>query len=223
MHYRELLIGAGLAALLVTAEAQAQGNPPIPPNFNKEAILAQVRAALPQVIENSPEETLKIEGVVTIKYKKIPTDPQKVADALGKDLGGKALPPGVDINQYIGMFEQEITALLNESLKDVGTFEAHVPLKVKSKTIPVGEHRFGVEFEGERPKAVLVFNADEEKLPKPIEIRVKTRSSELQEELKVELKEPKNQKKGDEKFELRLAFLRFEAKSQSKVEVDAEK
>jgi hypothetical protein len=223
MHAKLFGVGLGLLTLLGVSPVEAQQPPPMPPNFNKEAILAQVRASLPEVIANSPEETLEIEGVVTIKYKQIPTSPTKVAEALGKDLGNKGLPPGIDINQYIGMFEKEITSVLNESLADVGSIEAKVPLKVKSKKVPVGTHRFGIVFEGERPKAIKIFNEDEEVMKKPIELRLKVRPSDLQEELSVTLKEPKTQKKGKEEFELRLAFLRFQAKSKSKVKAAPEK
>lgn len=210
-----------LSAFLATAPVQAQGGglPPGFGGFDKSAILKRIKEALPQVIENAPEETLELKGVVKITYKKIPTDPKKVGEALGKDLGGKVLPPGIDINQYIGMFEGEITAILNDALKDVGTFEALVELKIKSKTVPVGEHRFGIKFEGERPVALVIFNADKTKLKKPIEIRLKTRSIDLQEELTIKIKEPKKQKKGKEKFKLELAFMRFKARSKSDAKV----
>ncbi|RMG10157.1 MAG: hypothetical protein D6731_17940 [Planctomycetota bacterium] len=208
---------------LLAGQALAQGGrPPIPPGFNKEAILEQVRQAMPQVIENAPEETLEIAGVVKIKYKRIPTDPAKVAEALGRNLGGKGLPPGIDVNQYIGMFEKDIAEVLNEALKDVGTFEALRPIKIRSKRIPKGVHRIGIVFQGERPSALRVFNADKQVLKKAVEIRLKTRAADLQPELRIKLKEPKKQHEGREKFELRLSFLRFEAKSKSKLQAVSE-
>ena len=213
-----ILVGACAVALLVSGgQAWAQGGG-IP---DRKEIEKRVREAFPKVMEQSPEETLEIEGVVKVTYKKLPTDPKKIASALGKAVGeDMGLPPGIDLNQYIGMFEPQLTELLNEFLQDVGKFEALKPIQVKSKTIPAGEHRIGLVFEGERPVAVRIFNKDEEKMKKPIDVRLKTRSVDLQEALKIELKEPKKQKEGAEKFELYLNFLRFAAKSSAKLEVD---
>ena len=45
-------------------------------------------------------ETLEVAGLCKLTYKKIPTDPKKIAQMLGKDItGGQQLPPGVDISQ----------------------------------------------------------------------------------------------------------------------------
>lgn len=219
---RRTWISAGLlaVALLVGGDAQAQGGgvPPIPGGFDKEMILKQLKEALPQLLEASPEETLEIKGILKITYKKIPTDPQKVAETLGKDLGGGMIPQET-IDEYMGMFEKDITLVLNTALEDLGTFEVLKELKIKSKTIPVGVHRFGIEFDGERPKSIRIFNADKTKLKKAVELRLKTRSTDLQGELAVKLKEPKKQKAGKEKFEMHLAFLRYKAKTKSKVQV----
>jgi hypothetical protein len=223
---RGSLIRVGLLAAVLFAggEAYAQGGggvPPIPGGFDKEMILKQIKEALPQVLENAQEETLEIAGVVKLKYKKLPTDPNKIAESLGKDLGGGMIPEET-INEYLGMFEKDITAVLNETLGNIGTFECLTELKVKSKKIPVGVHRFGIVFDGERPKSIRIFNADKTKMKKAVELRLKTRSTDLQPELSVKLKEPKKQTKGKEKFELRLSFLRFKAKTKSKVQVAGE-
>ena len=103
-------IGVSLLAmaLLVGGEAQAQGGgPQIPQGFDKEMILKQIKEALPQVLENAPEETLEIEGVLKIKYKKIPTDPKKVSESLGKDLGGGMIPEET-INEYLGIGKSQV-------------------------------------------------------------------------------------------------------------------
>jgi len=70
-------------------------------------------------------------------------------------------------------------------------------------------------FEGERPVALIVSG---EGLRRPIDIRLKTRGVDLQPEMKMELKTPDNMVAGEEKFDLQLDFMRFQAKSKSKVE-----
>lgn len=111
------------------------------------------------------------------------------------------------------MFKNEITAALNEIMSDVGTFEALREIKVKSKKVPVGEHRIGLLFDGEKPAGIRIFNADPEILKKPIDIRLKTKSVDTQDALAFQLKEPKKQKEGKEVFEIRVACLRFLAKT----------
>lgn len=202
-------LGAALAVVLVTQEASAQappgggGMPKIP---SREEIAERVR----QVLAASPEETIELEGVCKITYKKVPTDPQRVAQLLGQQMGAQ-LPPGADIDQYIRMYQPQITELLNEFLADFGKIEALVEIKVKSKRIPVGEHKLGLVFDGERPVALVVSS---EALRRPVDIRLKTRPVDMQPELKIEFK-----KKDDEtKFDLRLDFMRFQAQSKSKLE-----
>ena len=225
MRKRELLSGLGVLALfMVPGQAQAQGGGGggIPGGLDPNMIKQRVKDALPRVLEAAPSETIEIEGLVKLTYKKVPTNPQKIGEALGQDLGGAGgggIPAGIDINQYMGMFENDIAEILNSFLEDFGTLEVKKELKVKSKTIPIGEHKVGLVFEGERPVALRIFNEDKEKLEKPIDIRLKTRSVDLQDELKIELKEPKKQKEGKEKFEIVLSFLRFAAKSKTQPQV----
>ena len=218
-----LMLGAGL--LLCPSSAEAQGGIP-----SKKEIEEKIRAAFPQLISKSPEEVVELEGILKITYKAIPTDPKKVAKLLGQDIGGGKLPAGVDIDQHLNMFLPQITALLNENMQDLGTFEVLKPLKAKFKKIPVGKHRFGLLFNGERPEAIMVFDPppeegakdkedEETRLKKPVPIRLKTRSVDMQEALKVEFKEPKKQKPGEEKFDLQLAFLRYLAKTKDKLKV----
>lgn len=203
-------LGAALAVVLVAQEARAQapgGGTGIP---SREEIAAKVR----QVLAASPEETIELEGVCKITYKKVPTDPRRVAALLGEQMGGQ-LPPGADLDQYIRMYQPQITELLNEFLADFGKLEALVELKVKSKRIPVGEHRIGLVFDGERPVALVVSS---EVLRRPVTIRLKTRPVDLQPELKIEFKTADDMRAGEEKFDLRLDFMRFQAQSKSKVE-----
>lgn len=199
-------LGAALAVVLVTQEARAQGGGGMPNIPSREEIAAKVR----QVLAASPEETIELEGVCKITYKKVPTDPQRVAQLLGQQMGGQ-IPPGTDIDQYIRMYQPQITELLNEFLADFGKIEVLVELKVKSKRIPVGEHKLGLVCDGERPVALVISS---EALRRPVDIRLKTRPVDLQPELKLEIK-----KKDEEtKFDLRLDFMRFQAQSKSKVE-----
>lgn len=201
-------LGAALAVVLVTQEASAQapGGGGIPNIPSREEIANKVR----QVLAASPEETIEIPGVCKITYKKVPTDPHRVAELLGRQMG-QQLPPGVDIDQYVRMYQPQITELLNEFLADFGKIEALVELKVKSKRIPVGEHKLGLMFDGERPVALIVSS---DALRRPVDIRLKTRPVDLQPELKIEFK----RKDGDPKFDLRLDFMRFQAQSKSKLE-----
>ena len=206
-----LVAGAFLALGVLAAPAAHAQQPPNMPS--REEILAKIQEAMPKLLERSPEESLEVAGVCKLTYKQIPTEPSKIAEALGEDLGGRQLPPGQKIDQYIGMFKNEITEALNEIMSNVGTFEALQPIKVKSKTIPVGEHRIGLVFEGEKPVGIRIFNEDPEKLEKPIDIRLKTKSIDAQESLALQIKEPKKQKEGAESFEIRVACLRFLAKT----------
>lgn len=202
-------LGAALAVVLMTADAaQAQMPPGGMPS--REQIAEKVK----QVLDASPEEVVEIPDVVKITYKKIPTDPQRIAQLLGQQMG-QQLPPGVDIEQGLKMYGPQITEMLNQSLADFGKLEAKVELKIKSKRIPVGEYRIGLIFEGERPLALIVSG---EGLRRPIDIRLKTRGVDLQPEMKLELKTPDNMVAGQEKFDLQLDFMRFQAKSKSKLE-----
>lgn len=203
-------LGAALAVVLVTQEASAQGGGGMPKIPSREEIAQRVR----QVLAASPEETIELEGVCKITYKKVPTDPHRVAELLGQQMGGQ-LPPGADIDQYIRMYQPQITELLNEFLADFGKIEALVDLKVKSKRIPRGEHKLGLVFDGERPVALVISS---EALRRPVDIRLKTRPVDLQPELKIEFKTPSNMRAGEEKFDLRLDFMRFQAQSKSKLE-----
>ncbi len=221
MAKRELFVGAlTLAALLLApAEGRAQGGmPPIP---DRKEIEKRIREAMPKLLEASPETVVEVKGIVKLTYKAIPTEPKEIAKLLGKDLTGGQNVPQQQIDQYIGMFQNEINEALNELMKDVGKLEVTREIKIKSKEIPPGEHRIGVVFDGERPVALRVFDpedADDKKLEKPVDIRLKTRSVDLQEALAFELKEPKKQKEGKETFEIRMSCVRFLAKS-SKIKV----
>lgn len=183
----------------------------------------EIRRRVQQVMDASPQEVIEIEGIAKITYKKVPTDPAKIAEMLGEQLKGegKQLPPGVDIEQLAMQYQGQITRFLNEALADIGTFEAKIRLKIRSKRIPVGVWKLGIVFEGDRPVAFLVSGTADNELPeenKPIPVRLKTRGADLQQELSMEFVEPKRQKEGKEKFDVDLKFLRFQARTKDKLE-----
>lgn len=215
-----LLAASCLALALCAPAALAQGKPPaggMPPGIDPAAIKEKVKQAIQQLVASAQEETVEVSGICKITYKKIPTDPKRVAEILGQQMGGGA-PAGVDMDGMIKQYEPQIAEMLNENLTDIGKLEALVPLKLKSKTIPVGEWRIGLEFEGERPASLTVRGDELPQKGKPIPIRLKTRPVDLQKELTIELKEPKKQKEGAETFEIQISFMRNQAKSASKLE-----
>lgn len=209
---RSCLVAALLAGSSV-AFAQGGG---IPPGIDPAQVRERVKQAIQQLVASAPEETVEMKGLLKITYKKIPTDPKRVAEILGQQMGGGA-PAGVDMDGMIKQYEPQIAEMLNDNLRDIGKMEVLVPLKVKSKTIPVGEWRLGLEFDGEKPVA-LVVSGDELPKKKPIPIRLKTKPVDMQKELLIEVKEPKKQKEGAEVFELQVSVLRNLAKSASKLE-----
>lgn len=214
---------SGALVLLLAPPARAQ-QPPIP---SKEEIVKRLDEGFPQLLAQSPEGTVTAEGLFKLTYKQVPTDPKKIAEMMGKQLGTDKVPPGM-IDQYIGMFAAEITQVLNKHLADIGEFEALVELKNSSKKIPPGKHRFGILFEGEKPAALVVFDPKPKKgeeeakdrLKKPVLLRLKTKSTELQNELKIEAQEPKKKAKGEgpKPADLVVTCLRYLAKTKKPVE-----
>lgn len=219
--------GLALAALLsgsliLGAAAPAAGQAP-PPNMpDRREIERRVREALPKVLDASPEATIEVAGVARLTYKQVPTDPKKIAEILGQQMQG-GLPPGVDIDQYIGMFQNEIQQFLNEALANIGKFEALVTLKARTREIAVGNYAFGVGFEGESPVAIVLTPLGPDGEPvegeEPIAVRLQSRRGDPAPQVEVAFGEPRKQKAGDEEFEFRLAVMRFLAKS-PKIERD---
>ncbi|HBP16579.1 MAG TPA: hypothetical protein DEA08_02140 [Planctomycetes bacterium] len=214
---------AGALATLLATPAQAQ-QPPIP---SKQEIMKRLDEGFPQLIEQSPEATVEVEGLFKLTYKQVPTDPKKIAEMMGKQLGTDKVPPGM-IDQYMGMFAAEITQVLNKHLADIGEFEALTDLKNSSKKIPPGKHRFGILFEGEKPAALVVFDPkpkkgeeeQKDRLKKPVLLRLKTKSTKLQNELKIEGKESKKKPKKDQPkpADLVVTCLRYLAKTKKPIE-----
>jgi len=203
------------AALIPLAAASCWGQ--APPNIDPKALKEKVREGVAQVLAASEEKTITLEGIVKITYKEMPTDPKKIAEILQEQGSLGQLPPNTDIDQYIGMFQNDITEMLNENLANLGTIEALVPLKLRSKKIPVGTWEFGLAFEGERPVAIVI-KGEELNKGKPVVLKLKTRAVDMQEKLVLEIKEPKKQKEGKEKFDIRIALLRSVAETKTELQ-----
>lgn len=214
-----MLVAAGAALLLLPSTASAQMPPGGIPT--KKEIIKKVKEAFPKLIEKSPEEKVEFEGLVKLKYKKIPTDPRKIAKLLGKEVAGGQLPKGMDVDKLIGPYLPQIAAMLNEFLVDIGEFEALKEIHVRSKKIPVGKHRFGLVFHGEKPVGLRVFNKDKKVMKKPVLIRLKTKSTKLQDAVTIKLKKPKKTKKGRVEADLYLACLRYKAKTKKPISAEA--
>jgi hypothetical protein len=216
-----------LVACVFASPASAQ-QPPIP---SKPEIMKKLKENFPKVLEKSEEVSATFEGAIKLTYKKMPTDPKDVAKMLGKELGTDKIPDGM-LDQYIGMFSSQITEVLNEALKNIGEFEALKPIKVRSKKIPVGKHRFGLVFKGEKPAGIVVFDLplkkgekeDKEKkksrMKKPVVIKLKTKSTEPQKHLKFVIKEPKKKKKGTVAVDIFVTCLRYKAKTKKPLIVE---
>ena len=204
------------AALIPLVAATSWGQ--VPPNIDPKEIKEKVKKGVADVLASSEEKTVSLEGIVKITYKEMPTNPKKIAEILQQSGKLGQLPPNTDIDQYIGMFQNDITEMLNENLANLGTIEALVPLKLRSKRIPVGTWNFGFAFDGERPIALVITGEGLPKDGKPIPIELKTRSVDLQDVLSLEIVEPKKQKEGKEKFDIRVAFMRTVAQSKAKLE-----
>lgn len=212
-----------LAALLLGAGPASAQQPPIP---NPAEIKKKIRAAFPKLVEAAEVDKITFgEGdIVTISYKKIPTDPKDIAKALGKDIGTDKIPDQM-LDQYIGMFAPQIAEVLNEHLKDIGELINTKTIKIKSKRIPPGKHRIGLVFKGEKPDSVVIFDKKDhmeegqKKLKKPIVIKLKTKSSGIKKTVELKLKEPKKKKKGKLEFDLFVSALRYEAKIKKPLEI----
>lgn len=215
---------ATLAVLSCAGTALAQ-QPPIP---SAAEIKKKIREAFPKLVEQAEVVTVTFgeDDAITINYKKIPTDPKEIAKAMGKELGTDKLPDNM-VDQYIGMFADDIAEVLNEHLADIGELVNKKVIKIKSKKIPVGKHRIGLVFKGEKPAGLIVFDKkdhageDQEKLKKPILIKLKTKSSEMNPSLVLELKEPQKPKKGKVEMDIFVSALRYVAKTTSPVEIEA--
>lgn len=203
-----------LAALLVALcapAAHAQPNPSDVPDMPRpEEITERVNA----ILDDSPEETVELAGVVKIVYKKIPLDVHAVALKFGQTLSGRQEPRGMDLDRYVRQFEGTIQGVLDQRLAKIGTIEVFAPIEAKGKAIAPGTYDLGVALQGGRPAALVVQG---EALPRgrPVPAKLKLRRPELEPAadgaLKVEVTDLEEQKRGGPKFDVIVALRGMEA------------
>lgn len=191
MKIRMLLITASLCFL--SSPAFAQGLP------SPKEIDRRIKEGLAQL----PDTTAELEGVLKFTYKAIPSDPKKVAELAG---AGQGLPPGVDIDQIAKQYGPMIQAKLNQHLQVAGTLEAFQEVKVKSKKIPEGKHKFGFVFKGQTIAGMVVYVGK-----KKILLKFKSKGvKKPAEELKIVVE---RDKKKSERVHVGLTFLKQVSKS----------
>ncbi len=204
-------VSVALLALAVAAPAHAQGGGGKggfdPSKLPKPE---EIKAKAKEYLSKAPDATAELEGVVKITYKQIPTSPEKIAQQLGKEYKDQA--KGFDIEAGLRQYAPQIQEVLNDVLKEAGTFEALCDLKAKSKTIKKGSYKWGFEFDGEKPTAIVLQIPDEKKpdVTKPLKISLTSTTCPDQPELKIEVVQDKKKK---EKFVLGILFLRSKAKT----------
>jgi hypothetical protein len=220
-NLRGLWLLALTGTLFATQDALAQGGGMMP---TREEIMEKVN----QVIEAAEEDTVTVpedaeegEAFCRITYKRIPTNPARIGEILGEQYGNQA-PAGVNLDQLANQYAPQITEILNEHLREFGTIEVFIPLKVKgrSRRLPVGTYTFGIEFDGERPVALVIRGEDLPNDGQDVPLRLQTRSVDPQDEIQIAFEEPRRQREGREEFEIRLAFMRYLAKTARKLERD---
>lgn len=156
--------------LLVAAPAHAQPRPEDVPEMPRPA---EITKRVGELLDQSPEETLEVPGVLKLVYKRLPLDVHAVAMQFGETLTGRQAPRGMPLDRYVRQFEGTVQATLDARLEDVGALEVFVPLKTKSKTIAPGYYRLGFALQNGRP-AAYVLRSDEPKA-KPFVLKLKGR------------------------------------------------
>jgi hypothetical protein len=188
-----------IATTLIGSTCFAQGFPggalPSPQEIDKR---------VKEEIDKLPDTIATLEGVVTFTYKAVPSDPKEIAKQVGNSSG---LPPGIDIDQVSKQYAPMIQGMLTKHLATAGTLEAHRAIKVRSKTIPVGKHRFGFTFKGQMIAAIIVRIEGKKK---PIKIDLKSKRSGLQDALKISCEFDKDK---DDQFHVLVGFMRGVSKT----------
>jgi len=198
--------------LLGGVSVYGQGVPKMP---SREEIDAKIKAAL----DGLPETTAAHEdGIVTFKYKSIPMDPKEVAELAGMGKNTPGVPKGVNVDGYIKQYGPMIQQKLNEYLANAGTVVVTKEFKLRSKTIPVGEHKFGLAFKGEKVAALIIFG---EKIGKKVVVKLKAKK--LGTPSAFVIKVVKDKKKPEERFNVLVAFGRWKGKGRSPFKIEAGK
>lgn len=194
------------AALATPAFAQGAGGGAGGIDPSKMPKPEEIKKKAKEFLEKAPEAKCELDGILKITYKAVPTDPKKIAEALGKDMGADAKAKQSDIEAGLKMYQNQIQEVLNDVLKEAGTFEALCDIKIKSKTIKKGSYKFSLAFEGEKPVAMIV----DPDAKKPINIGLVAKGGQEFPEVKIEaVQDPKKK----EKFFLAVSFVRTLAKS----------
>lgn len=210
-----------LLLALVASTAHAQPNPSDVPDMPRpEEIAERVNA----ILDESPEETIELAGVVKIVYKRIPLDVHAVALKFGQTLSGRQEPRGMDLDRYVRQFEGTIQGVLDQRLNKIGTIEVLAPLKAKGKALPPGTYDLGLALQGGRPAALVVQGED---LPRkrPVPVKLKLRRPELDPAadgaLVMRLEEPEEQKPGKPRFDVVVALRGMEAVTSPSIDREA--
>lgn len=208
----------GLLLALAASTAHAQPRPEDVPDIPRpDEIARRVNA----ILDESPEETVELPGVVKIVYRRIPLDVHAVALKFGQTLTGREEPRGMDLDRYVRQFEGTIQGVLDQRLNKIGTIEVLAPLKVKGKALPPGTYDLGLAMQGGRPAALVVHGED---LPRkrPVPVKLKLRRPELEPAadgaLVLRIEEPEDQKKP--RVDVAIALRGMEAVTSPSIDRD---
>lgn len=156
--------------LLLAAPALAQPRPEDVPDMPRPA---EITKRVNELLEASPDETLEVQGVFRLVYKRLPLDVHAVAMQFGETLEGRQAPRGMPLDNYVKQFEPTVQQTLDTRLEDVGALEVLVPLKTKSRTIAAGTYRLGIALQNGRPAAYVLKTGDPKVRPRMLKLKVR--------------------------------------------------
>lgn len=188
MQWRSLVLAAAFLAPGSLVFAQGMPSP------------QQIEAMIQQGLEQIPETTSEIEGLVKFTYKPIPTDPKDLAKMAGSSLPAGLGSPEQLAKQYAPMIQK----YLNKYLADAGTMEVAEgkTLKLRSKTIPAGKHKFGFLVKGQVIKAMVIRYKEGDK-EKSLKLGFKSKKTQASQDLKIT---PAKDKKKPDRIYINLNF-----------------
>lgn len=197
---------AALLGLTLSTPALAQQMP------SPEEIDKKVK----ETLDSLPKVEAKLEGVCTFVYPEVPSDPKEIAKRIG---GSAGAPAGVDIDSLAKQYGPMVQKYLAKHLQRFGKLKVETPFKVRSKTVPKGDHEFGFLIQGntvkdQRIAAVIIYVEGEKK---PIAIKMKAKKAPMQEKLEIELKKDK---KKDDRFHIFTKFLQTIGRSGSAMKIE---
>ncbi|MDF1660809.1 MAG: hypothetical protein P1V97_03500 [Planctomycetota bacterium] len=201
MKIQTLLVTASLCLFSSTCFAQGLPSP------------KEIDRRIKEGLATLPDTTAELEGVLKFTYKAIPSDPKAIAKLAGADQG---LPPGMDIDAIAKQYGPMIQQKLNQHLQVAGTLEAFEEVKVKSKKISKGKHKFGFLFKGQSIAGMVIYVGKKKVLLKFKSKGVKTPA----EALKIVVE---RDKKKTDRVHVGLAFLKQVSKSREYFKTSAAK